>query len=69
LTSPKKRNRCGSVAYTAVKSKIFLSAFLVHNQEKNKDMRRLIEQFNEMSKQIQQSRQGLSTHNLYLLRT
>jgi nitrogen fixation/metabolism regulation signal transduction histidine kinase len=39
---------------------------MVHNQEKNKDMRRLIEQFNEMSKQIQQSRQGLSTHNLYL---
>jgi nitrogen fixation/metabolism regulation signal transduction histidine kinase len=27
---------------------------MVHNQEKNKDMRRLIEQFNEMSKQIQQ---------------
>ncbi|CAC9638028.1 Two-component system sensor histidine kinase [uncultured Gammaproteobacteria bacterium] len=39
---------------------------MVHNQEKNKDVRRLIEQFNEMSKQIQQSRQGLSTHNLYL---
>jgi predicted choloylglycine hydrolase len=27
-TSQRKRNRCGSVAYTAVKSKIFLSAFL-----------------------------------------
>ncbi|SMM97945.1 Nitrogen regulation protein NtrY [uncultured Candidatus Thioglobus sp.] len=39
---------------------------LVHNQEKNKDVRYLIEQFNEMALQIKQSRQGLSTHNLYL---
>ncbi|SMN11733.1 Nitrogen regulation protein NtrY [uncultured Candidatus Thioglobus sp.] len=39
---------------------------LVHNQEKNKDVRHLIEQFNEMAMQIKQSRQGLSTHNLYL---
>ncbi|BAS68029.1 ATP-binding protein [Bathymodiolus septemdierum thioautotrophic gill symbiont] len=41
-------------------------AVRVHNQEKNGDVRSLIDQFNEMSKQIQQSRQGLSTHNLYL---
>ncbi len=39
---------------------------MVRNKEKSKDVRRLIEQFNEMSKQIQQSRQGLSTHNIYL---
>ncbi len=39
---------------------------MVHNKEKNQDVHRLIEQFNEMSKQIQLSRQGLSTHNLYL---
>ncbi len=39
---------------------------MVRNQKKNKDIRRLIGQFNEMSRQIQQSRQGLNTHNLYL---
>lgn len=39
---------------------------VVPSKEENKDIRRLIEQFNEMSRQIQQSRQGLSTHNLYL---
>lgn len=39
---------------------------LVHNQEENKDMQELIGQFNEMSKQIKQSRVGLDTHNLYL---
>lgn len=38
----------------------------VQHKEKNKDARYLIEQFNEMSKQIQRSRQGLNTHNLYL---
>lgn len=38
----------------------------VQHKEKNKDVRHLIKQFNEMSKQIQLSRQGLSTHNLYL---
>jgi len=39
---------------------------LVHNQEESKDMRELIGQFNEMSRQIKTSRQGLDTHNLYL---
>ena len=39
---------------------------LVHNQEEGKDMHRLIDQFNEMAKQIKASRQGLDTHNLYL---
>ena len=39
---------------------------MVYNQEKSSDVRRLIGQFNEMSKQIQQSRQGLNTHNIYL---
>lgn len=39
---------------------------MVDNKEQGRDVRRLIEQFNEMSKQIQQSRQGLSTHNIYL---
>jgi len=39
---------------------------VAHSKEENRDIRRLIEQFNEMSKQIQQSRQGLSTHNIYL---
>ncbi|SMN13235.1 Nitrogen regulation protein NtrY [Bathymodiolus heckerae thiotrophic gill symbiont] len=37
-----------------------------HSKKENKDIYRLIEQFNEMSVQVQQSRQGLSTHNLYL---
>ncbi|MDC9714443.1 MAG: ATP-binding protein [Gammaproteobacteria bacterium] len=37
-----------------------------HSKKENKDIYRLIEQFNEMSMQVQQSRQGLSTHNLYL---
>ena len=39
---------------------------LVHNQEESEDMCQLIGQFNEMSKQIKHSRQGLDTHNLYL---
>ncbi len=39
---------------------------MVHDQETSEDVRLLIEQFNEMSTQIQLSRQGLSTHNLYL---
>jgi nitrogen fixation/metabolism regulation signal transduction histidine kinase len=38
----------------------------VHNQEESEDMCQLIGQFNEMSKQIRHSRQGLDTHNLYL---
>ncbi|MDB9788685.1 ATP-binding protein [Candidatus Thioglobus sp.] len=33
---------------------------------KNKDMHDLIGHFNEMSKRIKQSREGLDTHNLYL---
>ncbi|CAB5500357.1 Nitrogen regulation protein NtrY [Bathymodiolus thermophilus thioautotrophic gill symbiont] len=40
--------------------------FVSHGEKENKDIYRLIEQFNEMSVQVQQSRQGLSTHNLYL---
>ncbi len=40
--------------------------FVPHGKKENKDIYRLIEQFNEMSAQVQQSRQGLSTHNLYL---
>jgi nitrogen fixation/metabolism regulation signal transduction histidine kinase len=39
---------------------------VVHNQEESEDMCQLIGQFNEMSKQIRHSRQGLDTHNLYL---
>ncbi len=39
---------------------------LVHNQDESKDIRQLIEQFNEMSRQIKSSRAGLDTHNLYL---
>lgn len=39
---------------------------LVQNQEESSDIRELIEQFNEMSRQIKSSRKGLDTHNLYL---
>ncbi len=39
---------------------------LVHHHEENRDMRQLIGQFNEMSRQIKSSRKGLDTHNLYL---
>lgn len=38
----------------------------VYSQERNKDVCHMIEQFNEMAIQIKRSRQGLSTHNLYL---
>ncbi len=38
---------------------------LEHNP-KNKDLRYLINHFNEMSQQIKLSREGLDTHNLYL---
>ena len=39
---------------------------LVQNQEESADIRQLIGQFNEMSRQIKSSRKGLDTHNLYL---
>ncbi len=38
----------------------------VTNLVKNRDMRELVKHFNEMSKQIKRSREGLDTHNLYL---
>ncbi|MBE8189659.1 MAG: HAMP domain-containing protein, partial [Candidatus Thioglobus sp.] len=39
---------------------------LVQNQKESSDIRQLIAQFNEMSRQIKSSREGLDTHNLYL---
>lgn len=39
---------------------------LVETEENNQDMRQLIGKFNEMSRQIKRSREGLDTHNLYL---
>jgi hypothetical protein len=38
----------------------------IQQDPKNKDMHELIEHFNEMSKRIKLSREGLDTHNLYL---
>jgi len=38
----------------------------IEQDPKNKDMHDLIGHFNEMSKRIKQSREGLDTHNLYL---
>jgi len=38
----------------------------IEQDSKNKDMHDLIGYFNEMSKRIKQSREGLDTHNLYL---
>jgi len=38
----------------------------IQQDPKNKDMHDLIEHFNEMSKRIKLSREGLDTHNLYL---
>jgi len=38
----------------------------IEQDPKNKDMHDLIGYFNEMSKRIKQSREGLDTHNLYL---
>jgi len=38
----------------------------IKQDPKNKDMHDLIGHFNEMSKRIKQSREGLDTHNLYL---
>jgi len=38
----------------------------IEQDPKNKDMHDLIGHFNEMSKRIRQSREGLDTHNLYL---
>ena len=38
----------------------------IQHDPKNKDMSGLIHHFNEMSKQIKLSREGLDTHNLYL---
>lgn len=38
----------------------------IQQDPKNKDMQDLIEHFNEMSKRIKLSREGLDTHNLYL---
>ena len=38
----------------------------IKEDPKNKDMHDLIGHFNEMSKRIKQSREGLDTHNLYL---
>ncbi len=35
-------------------------------REENKDMKELIKHFNQMSRQIKTSREGLDTHNLYL---
>jgi nitrogen fixation/metabolism regulation signal transduction histidine kinase len=39
---------------------------MVDDDKQNKDMRQLIWHFNNMSKQIKSSREGLDTHNLYL---
>lgn len=38
----------------------------IQQDPKNKDMHDLVEHFNEMSKRIKLSREGLDTHNLYL---
>jgi len=38
----------------------------IDRDEKNDDVSDLIEKFNDMSKQIKSSREGLDTHNLYL---
>ena len=38
----------------------------IEQDPKNKDMQDLIGHFNEMSRRIKQSREGLDTHNLYL---
>ncbi len=38
----------------------------IQQDPKSKDMRELVEHFNEMSKRIKLSREGLDTHNLYL---